>query len=270
MKRTLHLIIITVCLLATASCSTNKDNTLSYFSKLGESVSGELPQGGDYSIRLAPDDELEVTISSAVPSATAMYNPPVVNIQTRGELNPETARRVRTYIVDHNGNIELPVIGRLAVEGKTPAEVEQMVADRVKADVKDAYVSVRLAGFFVNVMGEVKTPQRIQVKTERFTVLDALAAAGDMTEFGQRGTVLVIREKDGRQTYNRLDMTSTDLFASPYYYLKQNDVVYVEPNGIRVDNSKYNQNNSYKLSVISTIVSATSVIASLVIALAVK
>ena len=253
-----------------SSCSTTKDNTLSYFSKLGDNITGELPQGTDYEIRLAPDDELEVTISSAVPSATAMYNPPVVNVQTRGELNPETARRVRTYIVDHNGNIELPVIGRLAVEGKTPAEVEQMVADRVKADVKDAYVSVRLAGFFVNVMGEVKNPQRIHVKTERFTVLDALAAAGDMTEYGERGTVLVIRERNGKQTYNRLDMTSTDLFASPYYYLKQNDVVYVEPNTIRIDNSKYNVNNSYKLSVISTIVSAASVVTSLVIALAIK
>ncbi|MBR6489514.1 MAG: polysaccharide export protein, partial [Muribaculaceae bacterium] len=105
---------------------------------------------------------------------------------------------------------------------------------------------------------------------ERFTLLDALSAAGDLTEFGERGNVLVIREENGKQVYHRLNLADTNIFSSPYYYLQQNDVVYVEPNQIRIDNSKYNQNNAYKLTVISTIVSATSVIASLIIAVAVK
>lgn len=270
MKKTVLKIVFCAVCLAFAACSTTKENNLSYFSRLGTSNEGILPASGDYEIKLAPDDELEITISSAVPAATAMYNPPVVNVQTRGELNPEAARRVHTYIVDHQGMIELPVLGKIAVQGKSVDEVETIIANRVKTDVKDAFVSVRLVGFYVNVMGEVKEPQRIQVKSRRFTVLDALAAAGDMTEYGQRSTVLVIREQNGKQTYNRLDMTSAELFSSPYYYLKQNDIVYVEPNNIKIDNSRYNQNNAYKLSVISTIVSASSVIVSLIIALAVK
>jgi polysaccharide export outer membrane protein len=125
-------------------------------------------------------------------------------------------------------------------------------------------------GFYVNVIGEVKTPIRVKVETERFTLLDAISAAGDLTEYGERSNILVIREEDGKKTYNRLDLSSSSVFASPYFYLQQNDVVYVEPNQIRIDNSKYNQNNAYKLTVISTVVSAASVIASLVIALTVK
>ena len=91
-----------------------------------------------------------------------------------------------------------------------------------------------------------------------------------MTEFGERGNVLVIREEGGKQTYHRMNLADSNIFSSPYFYLQQNDVVYVEPNQIRIDNSKYNQNNAFKLSVISTIMGAVSIVASLVIALAVK
>jgi polysaccharide export outer membrane protein len=101
-----------------------------------------------------------------------------------------------------------------------------------------------------------------------FTVLDALAACGDLTEYGKRDRVYVIRTEGNQRTYHRLDLTNSEVFSSPYFYMQQNDVVYVEPNQIRIDNSKYNQNNAFKLSVISTIVSSVSVVASLVIALA--
>ena len=104
----------------------------------------------------------------------------------------------------------------------------------------------------------------------RITILDALAKAGDLTEYGERSNVLIIREENGQRTYAHVDLNSSDLLTSPYYYLQQNDYIYVSPNKIKQANSKYNTNNSYKLSVTSTIVSACSVIASLIIALAVK
>ena len=170
----------------------------------------------------------------------------------------------------HMLHIIMPVIGKLNVAGKTTREIEQMIVSRVSPTVKDPFVRVELTGFFVNVMGEVKNPHRVYVNSERFTLLDALSAAGDLTEFGERGKVLVIREENGQQVYHRLDLADSNVFSSPYFYLRQNDVVYVEPNQIRIDNSKYNQNNAYKLTVISTIVSAASVIASLIIAVAVK
>ena len=137
----------------------------------------------------------------------------------------------------------------------------------IAQDVKDPYVRVELINFSVDVMGEVRTPQRVIAERQNFTVLDALAACNDLTEYGKRDRVFVIRNENGERTYHRLDLTSSEVFSSPYFYLKQNDVVYVEPNQIRIDNSKYNQNNAFKLSVISTIVSGVSVIASLIIAL---
>ena len=116
----------------------------------------------------------------------------------------------------------------------------------------------------------MENPKRINVRTERFSVLDALAESGDLTEYGKRDNVIVIREQDGKVTYQRLDLRDANIVSSPYYYLQQNDVVYVEPNNIKASNSRYNTMNSYKLSAISTTVSAVSVIASLIIALAVK
>ena len=127
-----------------------------------------------------------------------------------------------------------------------------------------------MINFTVNVMGEVRAPQRMVVGKERFTVLDALAAAGDLTEYGKRDNVLVIRTENGKSTYHRINLTDGSIYASPFFYLQQNDVVYVEPNKIKVDNSKYNQFAAFKLSQASTIVSVASVIASLVIALCVK
>ncbi len=152
----------------------------------------------------------------------------------------------------------------------TTEQLTDMLVQKISADVKDPVVTVRLANFTVVVAGEVKTPKTISVDRNRISVLDALAAAGDLTEYGERSNVLVIREEGGKRTYAHLDLNSSETLSSPYYYLKQNDYVYVAPNKVRQANSKYNQNNAFKLSVISTIVSASSVIASLVIALTVK
>lgn len=265
-----NLIITAVVMLALTGCKTATENTLSYFRNLGDTPSGIMPQGTGYEIKIAPEDELSIMVTSKVPEASAMFNQPQANYSTRGDYNAQGTPRIQTYIVDKQGDIVMPVLGRLNVAGKTVREVEDMVTSKVSATVKDPFVRVELMGFYVNVMGEVKNPQRLYVNSERFTLLDALSAAGDLTEFGERGNVLVIREENGKQAYHRLNLADTNIFSSPYYYLQQNDVVYVEPNQIRIDNSKYNQNNAYKLTVISTIVSATSVIASLIIAVAVK
>ena len=164
----------------------------------------------------------------------------------------------------------MPVLGKVHVAGKTTDEITDYLTEQIAKDVTDPYVSVRLHTFKVNVLGEVETPGVVAVKTERFSVLDALAAANDMTEYGKRDNVLIIREENGLKKYVRLNLNDVKVLESPYFYLQQNDVVYVEPNKIRKANSKFNQNNSYKLSVVSTIVSACSVIASLIIALLVK
>lgn len=264
----LFITLIAAC--AMMSCTTTKDNNLAYFKNAAATSTGTLPQVQQPEITLIPDDEIAITVSSMAPEATSMFNAPLANNAGRGDTDVKNNARLTTYIVDHDGNITMPVIGKLAVSGKTTSQIEAMVKERVSQVVKDPYVRVQLMGFYVNVMGEVRAPQRIRVNRERFTVLDAIAACGDLTEFAERGKVMVIREENGQKNFYRLNLADTAIFESPCYYMQQNDVVYVEPNTIKIDNSRFNTNNSYKLTVVSTVVSAASVIASLVIALTVK
>lgn len=266
----IKLIFLVAVTMLMASCASTRDNHLTYFSNL-QGTEGTLPTAsGDFSIKLQPEDELAISITSSVPAATAIYNAPASNTLSRNQLSLSADPKQYTHIVDAAGNIELPVIGLVNVQGKTTTQVAEMLKQRVARDVKDPYVTVRLQGFYVNVMGEVRQPMRIQVSGERFTILDALTAAGDLTEYAERQGVLVLREENGVTTYHRVNLSDASIVSSPYFYLQQNDVVYVTPNVIREDNSKYNTNNAYKLSLTSTIVSAVSVIASLVIALTVR
>ena len=258
-------------LLMCASCGSTKEvPTLAYFQNLKDSV-GKLPDNvSNYKIKIQPDDELIITITSTSPEATAMYNLPLGNPSLKGNINASQSPRIQTHIVDRNGMIQLPVLGEIQAAGLSTKELEAVIKNRVSEHVKDPFVRVEMINFTVNVMGEVRAPQRIVVGKERFSVLDALAAAGDLTEYGKRDNVLVIRTENGKSTYHRLNLTDGSIYASPYFYLQQNDVVYVEPNDIKIDNSKYNQFSAFKLSQLSTIVSLASVVASLVIALSVK
>ena len=250
------------------SCTSTKDNNLSYFKDLSLADSGTLPnEQGNYLIRLQSDDELIISITSAVPEATASYNMPMDNPATRGTLQQVTQPRSQTYIIDEEGYIMMPILGRILAKGKTITELSKEIKTLVERDVKDPHVRIDLVNFAVDVMGEVRNPQRLHTSRQNYTVLDALTQCGDLTEFGQRDKVYVIRTEEGKRTYQRLNLNSSEVFSSPYFYLKQNDIVYVEPNSIRIDNSKYNQNNAFKLSVISTIVGSVSVVASMIIAL---
>jgi len=248
-----------------ASCSSTPRSPLTYFTDIDG-----IPQYasiGDYRVRIAPADELFITVTSVVPEATAQYNTPLVNPATSSSLTTQSQPRQQTYIVDSHGDINFPLLGRLHVGGLTLEELTGMLEQKIGRDVQDPIVKAELINFKVNVAGEVHKPGAVPITTSRFSVLDALTAAGDLTEYGERNNVLVIREENGQRTHTRLDLNSAETLSSPYFYLKQNDYVYVEPNKIRKDNSKYNQNNAFKLSVISTIVSGCSVVASLIIAL---
>ncbi len=260
---------LVVCLSALLSaCSTSK-NSLTYFDDIKGIESGSVPST-EYSVKIIPNDELFITVTSLNPQATAAYNLPISNPGILEVLNVSTQPQQQTYIVDNAGNIDVPQVGKVHVEGLTTQQIKEKLVELISKDVDDPIIRVELMNFRVNVLGEVQKPGAVSVRRERYSVLDALADAGDLTEFGERSNVLLIREENGAKTYHRLNLNEVSTLSSPYFYLQQNDVVYVEPNDIRKDNSKYNQNNAFKLSVISTIVSACSVIASLVIALTVK
>lgn len=261
-------IIIIALLCAMASCNSSK-TSLSYFEDLKTYEDGVLASG-DFDVKIIPDDELFITVTSMVPEATAGYNIPLSNPATRGNLQVYTQASQQTYIVNKEGDIKFPILGTIHVAGMTTNELTQYLTEKISADVDDPFVRVELINFRINVMGEVNRPGAKIVSRERYSVLDALADAGDLTPFGERNNVLLIREVDGKKEFHRFNLNEASILTSPYFYLQQNDVVYVEPNQIRKDNAEYNTNNSYKVSVASAIVSGCSVIASLVIALVVK
>lgn len=251
------------------SCSTSR-SSLTYFEDIKTQTDGTLPAPSTYEIRIVPDDELLITVTSLIPEVTAEYNLPLSNPAKNGSLLEVTQPKQQTYLVDKAGDINFPRLGVIHVAGMTTSELQNLIAKKISVDVEDPIVKVALVNFRVNVLGEVRNPGTIEVNRERFSILDALGAAGDLTEYAERNNILLIREVDGKKEFHRLNLNDAELLSSPYYYLQQNDAIYVEPNKIRKDNSKYNQNNAFKLSMASAIISASSVIASLVIALTVK
>jgi polysaccharide export outer membrane protein len=268
---------------ALTACHATKD--LAYFDDIKDSNSGII-QVSNYGITLEPEDELLITVTSEVEQATKQFNLSMFNSVSRNDLqdlagssksitsdkaNTSGASRVPTYIVDKNGNITFPVLGDLHVAGMTTQQLANVIKEKVSETVKDPIVKVTLINFKVNVLGEVESPRTISVTTEKYSIIDALAACGDLSDYGKRDNIIIMRElADGNREYKRINLHDTNLFSSPYFYLKQNDIIYVEPNNIKQENSKYNTYSSYKLSAISTVVSAASVIASLIIALTVK
>lgn len=253
-KTSLFLAILT---LGLSSCNTSK-TVLPYFSDIVEIAEGTIPPT-DYIPIIQPDDELYISVSAEYPEAAAEYNLPFVNPAMRDAITQQTNPRTPTYIVNEHGDIDFPVLGTLHVAGMTTEELKNKLVADISKNVKDPIVMVRLTNFTIIVAGEVRSPKPVKVNRSRITILDALAEAGDLTEYGERSNVLVIREEEGVRKFAHLNLNSSEILTSPYFYLKQNDYVYVAPNKVRQANSKYNQNNSFKLSLASTITSAISV-----------
>lgn len=259
------LISILLSIIVLCSCSSTK---LAYFENLNNEETGTVG-AVDYNIRLVPSDELLITVTSEIPEATAIYNLPITNPAMNMEIGSVTSvnSKQQTYIVDKSGDINFPVLGKIHVEGMTTFELSDYLTRKISEDVEAPYVRVELVNFKIKVLGEVLHPGSYKIDTERVSILDALAEAGDMTVYGRRDNVLLIREENGVRSYYRLNLNDSRVLESPYFYLQQNDVVYVEPGDAKKGQAEFNQNNTYKVSIISTIITGISVIASLVIAL---
>ncbi len=266
MKITAKLFLLISIGLLLAGC---KSSNLAYFSDVSTTDGAIAIPTID--IKIEPEDELLINVSSEVPEATAVYNLGFNNVAMSSDIkNSNVSLQRQTYKVDSKGDIMFPVLGRIHVEGMTTTQLAEDLTRRIAADVEAPFVRVELVNFNVDVMGEVLQPGRYRFETQKVSVLDALASAGDMTVFGKRDRVTVWRRENGQVTYHQLNLNDSKSHSSPYFYLKQNDVVYVEPSAARAGQADYNQNNSYKVSVISAVVSGISVITSLVIALVIN
>lgn len=206
-------------------------------------------------------DALTIFVSALDAEAVTPYNLPTVTYATPGTEKMQTTPMLQYYIVDEEGNIQMPVLGDIHVAGLKRTEVARLIKTKLEQQVMNPLVQVALVNAKVSVLGEVAKPGQVPMTTGRLTILEALAAAGDMTPFGKRDNVLVTREIDGKVEMARVDLRRADLVNSPYYYLQQNDVVYVSPNKVRAVSSA---NAGLWLSMVSTIASAATVIVTVV------
>lgn len=208
---------------------------------------------------IKPGDILSIQVSSLNAQASVMFNPyapmSALNAQNGQQTNVNGLPETPGYLVSPAGQVDLPLIGLQVVGGLTVADAGKLIREKLQTYLKEPTVNVRNQNFRISVLGEVTRPSLFTIPNDRITLLEALSLAGDITIYGKRDNVLLIREEDGHKTFARINLTKRDLFRSPYYYLHPNDVLYVEPGKARITNA----DQFYQLA--PTLLSALSFIA---------
>ena len=207
-----------------------------------------------YEPKIQLDDLIYINVSSESIEAAAPFN---LGGNTQQVVGGGNAVQFSSYLVDNQGEINLPVIGIIKAAGLTKTELHDLLKIKLEEFLKDPILIVRVVNFKVTVMGEVKSPGNFIVGTDRITVLEALAQAGDLTPVANRENVLVVREESGIKSYYRIDLTDSGLLQSPIYYLKQNDLIIVEPRFTKPESSVIGANLPLALSVISFLLTLT-------------
>lgn len=180
--------------------------------------------------KIQPNDLLQVTVQTLDPSASSVSNASAATYSVQASSSMTAAGSVTTgYMVDKEGMIELPLVGKVPVAGKSTSEARELIRSRAAVYYKEPVVNVRFANFNISIFGEVARPAQYTVPNEKVSILDAIAMAGDLTIYGKRENVLLIRESDGAKQFMRFNLNNTDIFQNPNFYLRQGDVVYVEP-----------------------------------------
>ena len=198
-------------------------------------------------ITLQPKDQISILVSSKDPQLAALFN--LTRAQYRAGNTSLTGGygngEVSGYTLDENGDIDFPIIGTLHVSGMTKSQVAALIKQRLidESLVNDPVVTVEFMNLYFSVLGEVKSPGKYSISKDQVTLLEAISMAGDLTIYGKRDAIFVIREENGERVTHWVDIRSKDFFKSPVYYLKQNDVIYVQPNDVRAGQSTINENS---------------------------
>lgn len=251
-----------------SSCASTKH--LSYFQNISQGVrdTTENISVPPITPTIEPDDILMINVNGANPAAAAVFNQSSGNYMgqayvgassTTEDLYGRAAQYTLGYLVDKKGNINFPLLGTLNMEGMTLIQAQDTIQNRLIPYLKDPQVSIRFLNYKITVLGEVEHPGTFTIPNQQVTLLQALGLAGDMTIFGKRVNVLVVREKNGKREIGRIDMNnSQSLFSSPFYYLQQNDVVYVQPSRSKLWNM--DQTTVRNISIIASVLSALAVV----------
>ncbi|AGB29592.1 MULTISPECIES: polysaccharide biosynthesis/export family protein [Prevotellaceae] len=260
MKKLLIPFVLLAVIMAMGSCSGSKK--VAYFQNI-DSISLAASRGL-YDAKIMPKDELTITVLTTNPEASAPFNLTVSNtVGTSGQLSTSVGS-LQGYLVDNNGDINFPVLGKLHVGGLTKTQTEDMILSKVRPYLnakENPIVTVRMSSYRVTVIGEVGAPKVVPVTTEKMSIIEALAYSGDLTIYGKRGNVLLIREDaNGEKKAHRLNLNDGNLFNSPYYYLQQNDIIYVEPNSVKAKNSAIGSSTTIWFSFIGIVTSVASLL----------
>lgn len=260
MKRIKISFLVLVTALLVAGCTSSKK--VAYFQNIDQvSLEGSR---GLYDAKIMPKDMLTITVSTLTPEAAAPFNLTVGGaVGTSGELSSGSGS-LQGYLVDNDGTINFPVVGKIPVVGLTKSECQQAIADKIApylSKTETPIVTVRMSSYHVTVMGEVGGPKVVPVTTEKMNILEALTQAGDLTIYGKRDNVILIRESaTGEKEYHRLNLNDASLLNSPYYYLQQNDIIYVEPNGVKAKNADIGQSTTLWFSLVGIVTSVASLL----------
>jgi len=216
-----------------------------------------------YDAHIRPKDLLTITVNTTDPEAAAPFNLTVQSTITSNQTQTVTQQAaLQQYLVDNQGTIDFPVLGELQVSGLTIKEAENLIREKLQPFLKETpIVTVRMMNYKISVLGEVAKPGTFTISNEKVNVLEALAMAGDMTIWGIRDNVKLVREEEnGKREIILLNLNQADIVDSPYYYLQQNDILYVSPNKTKAKNSDTGQSTSLWVSATSILVSIASLL----------
>jgi len=260
MKKNIAFVALVASVMLLSSCQVSKD--VPYFQNIDEvnyNVPTEL-----YDAKIMPKDILTITVSTSDPKAATPFNLTISEpLSVTGRVS-SYASGLQTYLVDNEGVIVYPVIGKLNVKGLTVRECEEMIKQKIMPYLsasENPVVTVKMSNFKVSVFGEVAHPNTFTVSTGKINVLEALAEVGDMTIYGRRDNVTIMREDaNGKKVFHQLDLRDANIINDPYFYLQQNDVVYVEPNKVKARNSAIGTSTTLAFSGVSVLISLSSLI----------
>ena len=260
MKRFNRIVLPLIALMLLAACGTQKD--VPYFQN-AESVDLSKSQYL-FDAKIMPKDQLTITVSTTNDEAATPFNLTVPTPYTVNSRSTYSQAMLQTYLVDNAGNINFPILGSIHVGGLTKSQAEKMIQDQIKpfmAEAENPIVTVRMPGYQISVIGEVARPGTFTVSREKISILEALAQAGDLTIYGQRKNVQLIREDStGQKSIHIFDLTDANIINSPYFYLQQNDVIYVTPNKVKAQNSSVGSMTTLWFSATSILSSLTSLL----------
>ena len=248
-----YLALLLVILLS--SCASRQD--LAYFQD--EPLPAKEFENPNFEIIYKTDDLLTIDVSALDPDAARPFNLPVVTYSDN-ILLAQGSLKMQTYLINVNGEIEFPVLGTIKLGGLTRSQATAYLKERLTEYIKDPIVNIRLANFTISVLGEVNRPGTYNIQDERISVLEALGLAGDLSIYGKRDNVLLIREVDGQKRFAKLDLTSINVVNSPTYYLEQNDIIYIEPNKAKIRSSTFNPNTGVVISAVGTLATIVAIL----------